>query len=482
MKKPQFRSIITLMKRSELYFTFILLPLDVAMFVLSFILAFYWRAHIETPFSTDIGLRTYLTYCLFLLPILIILFSLNGLYSRRNYTGYWQEFYSVLVSVSTTILILIVAIFLAKSLFFSRLILAFTWIVAVLTITLGRAFLRTFERYLLRFGVGVRNTILIGENEVTDKIARELSTQTNQSFRIIGLITTGERGSTRYKILGGLDEISKILKENKIDEIVLTDVAIPEKKLINLIQICEDKQIDFKYVPDIFKLMTTSFKSGLIGSTPVMELKKIPLDGWGRILKRIFDFIFAAILLIILSPFLLAVAILIKLTSRGPVIYSHERIGRDESKFKLNKFRSMRVDDGVKKGDAWTTAENEKRRTTPIGRFLRKSNIDELPQLWNICIGNMSFVGPRPEQPQFVEKFESEIPEYFRRHRVKSGLTGWAQVNGLKGDTSIKERVRYDIYYIENWSLRFDTKIIIKTLGLLIYEALFGKYEYRSRP
>src|SRR3989344_1119643 len=471
------------MKRSELYFTFILLPLDVAMFALSFVLAFYWRAHIEAPFLTDFGVRSYLLYCLFLSPILIALFALNGLYSRRNYTGIFQEFYAILVSVSTTILILIVAIFLSKSLFFSRLILAFTWILAVIIICTGRTILKILERYLLRFGIGVRNIILIGENEVTDKVIAELSLQTHRSFKIVGLITTGHNAkATDHEILGNIDEVAQILKLNEIDEIILTDTTISDKRLMDLIQICENRQIDFKYVPDIFKLMTTSFESGLIGSTPVMELKSIPLDGWGRILKRVFDFMFSALSLLILSPVFLIIAVLVKLTSHGRVIYSQERIGRDESKFKLFKFRSMRAEDKAKKSDAWTTAENERRRTTPIGKFLRKSNIDELPQLWNIVIGNMSFVGPRPEQPQFVEKFETEIPEYFRRHRVKSGLTGWAQVNGLKGDTSIKERVRYDIYYIENWSLWFDAKIIIKTLGLLIYEAFFGKYEYRPRP
>ncbi len=470
------------MKRSELFFTFVLLPLDVAMFILSFVLAFYWRAHIEAPFLTDFGLRSYLIYCLFLTPILIVLFALNGLYSRRNYTGYWQELYSILVSVSTTILILIVAIFLSKSLFFSRLILAFTWISAVAAIMFGRTVLRMFERYLLKHGIGVRNVILVGENEITDKIIDELSNQTARSFRIIGLVTTSNPKSTKNEILGSLEDISEIITANDVDEIILTDAAIPDKKLISLIQICEDEQIDFKYVPDIFKLMTTSFESGLVGSTPVMELQNIPLDGWGRISKRLFDLFFALVLLVILSPLMLLIAILVKITSRGNVIYSQERIGRDEGKFLLYKFRSMRVQtDNLKKSDGWTTAENEKRRTTPIGKFLRKTNIDELPQLWNIFIGDMSFVGPRPEQPQFVEKFEAEIPEYFRRHRVKSGLTGWAQVNGLKGDTSIKERVRYDIYYIENWSFWFDFKIIIKTIGLLIYETIFGKYEYRPR-
>ncbi len=466
------------MKRSELYFTFILLPLDVAMFVLSFAAAFYLRAHIETPLSTGSDLRQYLLYCLFLLPVLIILFSINGLYSRRNYNGYWHELYAVLSSVSTTILILIVIIFLSKSLFFSRLILAYTWILAVALISLGRVILRAFEKYLLRYNIGVRNVILVGGNGMTAKIVGELEHQTGQSFRIIGVVATSKANSTKYDDLGNIADIAKIIKLNPADEVICTDISIADEELMALIEVCENRRIDFKYVPDIFDLLTTNFQPSLIGSTLVMELKKTPLEGWGRISKRFFDIIAAAILLIILSPVFLLVAVLVKLTSRGPVIYRQERIGRDESRFWLYKFRSMRVEN-KKRGDAWTTAENEKRRTTLIGRFLRKTNLDELPQFWNIFVGNMSFVGPRPEQPQFVEKFESEIPEYFRRHRVKSGLTGWAQVNGLKGDTSIKERVRYDIYYIENWSLWFDFKIILKTIGLLVYETVFGKYEYR---
>ncbi|PIS08051.1 undecaprenyl-phosphate glucose phosphotransferase [Candidatus Berkelbacteria bacterium CG10_big_fil_rev_8_21_14_0_10_43_13] len=470
------------MKRSELFFSFVLLPLDVAMFVLAFITAFYLRAHIDLPLSAASDIKQYFLYSLFLLPVLIILFSINGLYSRRNYTGYWHELYSVLSSVSTTVLILIVVIFLSKSLFFSRLILAYTWILAVAFIALGRIILRSIEKYLLRYNVGVRNVILVGGNGMTAKIVSELENQTGQSFRIVGVVSTSKPNETKYDDLGKIADIAKIVKSNSVDEIVLTDVAIADTDLMKLIEVCESSRIDFKYVPDIFNVLTTNFQPSLIGTTYAMELKKTPLEGWGRISKRVFDFIIATLVLVILSPLFLIIAILVKLTSRGPIIYRQERVGRDETRFWLYKFRSMKLEKKATKIDAWTTAENEKRRTTLIGKFLRKTNLDELPQFWNILIGNMSFVGPRPEQPQFVDKFESEIPEYFRRHHVKSGLTGWAQVNGLKGDTSIKERIRYDIYYIENWSFWFDFKIIIKTIGLLVYETFFGKYEYRHRP
>ena len=214
-----------------------------------------------------------------------------------------------------------------------------------------------------------------------------------------------------------------------------------------------------------------------------MELKTIALDGWGRIAKRFFDIVFSIVCLIISSPFMLLVAIGTKLTSPGPIIYKQKRVGRDGKSFNFYKFRSMFADkcDTTERGSKWTTASDDQTRITPFGKFIRKTNLDELPQLWNVFIGNMSFVGPRPELPKFVDEFQKEIPEYFRRHRVKSGITGWAQVNGLKGDTSIPERVQFDIYYIENWSFWFDIKIAIKTVLLIIAEAFGGKYEYRDR-
>jgi exopolysaccharide biosynthesis polyprenyl glycosylphosphotransferase len=250
----------------------------------------------------------------------------------------------------------------------------------------------------------------------------------------------------------------------------------------NLIQLCYDFKVQFKFIPDIYSLMSLNFKPALLGTLPVMELNSLAIDGWGRIIKRVMDILFSLFLVILLSPVLLAIAILIKLTSRGPILYAHERVGRDEKPFKFYKFRSMYIDKSDFQGGVyWTTKNDDKTRITPVGRILRKTNLDELPQLWNILIGDMSFVGPRPEFPKHVERFEKEIPDYFRRHRVKTGLSGWAAVNGLKGDTSIEERVRYDIYYIENWSLWFDLKIIIKTFWLIVYEAFAGKIEYSSR-
>jgi exopolysaccharide biosynthesis polyprenyl glycosylphosphotransferase len=338
--------------------------------------------------------------------------------------------------------------------------------------------------YLLKFGIGRRNILLIGADNVTSFVANEIRKNPSLGMRVAGVASDDERSGEALKYLGNLSELSKIISEKQIDQVIASESKLSQTKIAQIIETCSDRSIALSFVPSIFGAMTISVKNDTIGSMPLLDVQTIALDGWGRIIKRICDIIFSALLLIVLSPILLIIVLLEKLTSRGPIFYSHDRIGRDGKKFKVYKFRSMYIDkcDFKDGGAKWTTAEDEKNRITPLGKIIRKTNIDELPQFWNILIGNMSFVGPRPEQPTFVEKFEREIPEYYKRHRVKSGLTGWAQVNGLKGDTSIPERVRYDMFYIENWSLWFDMKIVIKTIGLIIYEIFGGKYEYHTRP
>ena len=473
------------MKKSELFFAFILLPVDIAMIIASFILAYYFRIRWEImPAFSDIGLREYLRYCAYLLPAWIALLALNGLYYIKPVRSFFREAYRIVNASSTAMIFLVVVIFLTKTMFFSRLILVFTWVLSIIAIIFGRAIVHSAQKHLLKYGIGRRNVILVGDNHVSASIVSHLSQSGNREYQICGVVN-GDSKNSKFglKILGSTDEIASKIKQYNIDEIVLTDVGISKNKILDIIQICSDNKVTFKYVPDIFSLMTLNISSETIGSMPVMELKPIPLDGWGRIVKRIIDVVFSFLFLTIISPFLVIIAILEKITSTGPVFYWHDRIGRDGNKFRCYKFRSMYANkcDYSKGGSKWTTANDELTRITPLGRILRKTNLDEVPQFWNILRGDMSFVGPRPEQPKLVERFESEIPEYFRRHRVKAGLTGWAQVNGLKGDTSIKERVRYDIFYIENWSLWFDMKIIVKTIGLIIYEAFGGKSEYRSR-
>ena len=472
------------MKKSELFFAFILIPVDILMVAASFVIAYYLRFGLDasTELST-ISIFEYSHLSLYIIPLWIIIFALNDLYNTHIGKGLFNTFKRVFISNSVAILFLVLGIFFAKSLFFSRLILIFIWLLSIILVMFGRIIIKSLQFYLLRFGIGRRNVLLIGDNEVAEFITREIRKNSSLGLKIVGVINGEHLSKNSLKIIGALSDIENISKRYQIDEIILAETRLPRKKITDLIQFCANSNLTFKFIPDILAFMSLNTRSSTIGSMPVLELQTIALDGWGRIIKRIVDILFSLISLIILSPLILIVAIIQKLTSKGPVFYGHKRVGRDGSEFILYKFRSMYIDKcDFSAGSKWTTKNDEKNRITPFGLFLRKSNIDELPQFWNILIGNMSVVGPRPEQPKFVEKFNKEIPDYFKRHRVKSGLTGWAQVNGLKGDTSISERVRYDTFYIENWSLWFDAKIIIKTIWLVLYEIFIGKYEYSSRP
>ena len=472
-------AIISAMKRFELFFAFILLPLDIVMIISSFVLAFIIRNNFELA---PIAIDSYLRYAAFLLPVWLIMLVINGLYYVKNNHSFLNVFLRIVNVSSTTILFLIVAIFLSHTSDFSRLILVLTWVISILLISLGRLIVNVIQLSLLKYGVGARNLLLVGDNSVTQAIINRLNRK-DSGYIIKGVLNDdGAASAYGSRIIGSIEDLT-ILREKKIDEVVLTDPSISRKKVMFLIQACSDNNIVFKYVPDVFSIMSLSFTQSFIGPMPVLELRSIPLEGWGRIIKRLLDVVFSAVLLVVLSPLFLLLALAIKLTSNGPIIYANKRVGRDEKPFNFYKFRSMFFDrcdytDGTK----WTTREDEKTRITPIGLLLRKTNLDELPQLWNILLGDMSFVGPRPEFPKIVEKFEKEIPDYFRRHRVKAGLTGWAQVNGFKGDTSVKERVRFDVYYIENWSLWLDIKIVIRTFWLVLYETFAGKYEYRTHP
>jgi exopolysaccharide biosynthesis polyprenyl glycosylphosphotransferase len=234
----------------------------------------------------------------------------------------------------------------------------------------------------------------------------------------------------------------------------------------------EGLNIEFLLVPDVVEMMTNHVLLQEIDGLPLLRIKKVPLAGWNGLLKRTIDFSFALVGLIVFAPIFLLIALLIRLDSKGKIFYKQKRVGLDGHEFDMIKFRSMREGAEKKSGPVWAQPQDD--RVTRVGRFLRRFSIDELPQLWNVVKGEMSLIGPRPERPFFIEKFRGQIPRYLDRHRVKSGMTGWAQVNGLRGQAPIEERTEYDIYYIENWSLAFDVKIILKTLWTVI----LGKDSY----
>lgn len=473
------------MKRSELFFSFLLIPVDAAMIIASFVLAYYIRIKADIlPVNSDVSFKHYLFYVLYILPIWLVIFALSGLYKIARERNYFNDLYKIFVSNAFAILIFIVAIFFSRSFFFSRAILIIIPLLSVFLVFTARVIITSAQRHLYRYGWGVHGIIIIGNNKISHQLAREIIYVKRLGMKFLGIVNgLGDRGKhpEDLKILGNVEDLQNVIKKQHPDEVILTDVGINRDKILDIIQACSDANVSFKFISDVYSIVTTSGNSSVLAGFPVMELKTIALDGWGRIVKRLFDIVFSLICLAIASPLILVMSILEKITSPGPIIYSHERVGRDGKTFMLHKFRSMYTNAEYKVKKFWTDNDANDPRITPFGKIIRKTNLDELPQLWNVLVGNMSFVGPRPEQPRWVDKFQKDIPEYFRRHRVKSGLTGWAAVNGLKGDTSIKERVRFDIFYIENWTFWFDIKIIIKTVFLIIGEVFGGKYEYRDR-
>lgn len=468
------------MKRSELFFSFLHLPVDAAAIFLSFLLAYQLRVKTDIiPANTSVMLKDYLWSGVYLLPVWLVFFALAGLYKIDRERNLPNKFYKIFMSSSAAILLLIVYIFLGKISFFSRLILVYTWALSIILVFFGRIIIDQIRALLFRYDIGVRRILCIGANEVTQKIVALSNQRVSLGMKVIGVLNGENADDSGLKIIGNITDLESIIKKQHVDEVILTDMSIPEEKINQLVLICADNTIDFKFIPNTFFLITSHVNIKDLAGMPMMEIRSTPLDGWGRIVKRVWDIILSILSIILSSPLSLIAIIGTKLTSPGPILYSHDRIGRDGNKFRLYKFRSMRWEEcDFTDGKHWTKGTDP--RITTWGKILRKTNIDEIPQFFNVLKGDMSFVGPRPEQPAFVEKFQKEIPEYFRRHRVKSGLTGWAQVNGLKGDTSIKERVRYDIFYIENWSFWFDLKIVLQTITLIIKELIGGKYEYRN--
>ncbi len=469
------------MKKIELFFAFMTLPVDVAMLIASFLVSFLFRGNVQMGlpvFRSDIS--GYLTLATFYAPVAIIIFALNGLYNTKISAKNQFEAYKIFESNSVAMSLLVLVLFFSKTFEYSRVILALTWVLSILFVILGRKIIKSIQIYLLKYGIGTRNVILVGSDDLAKFTVREIKINSHLGFRYVGALSHNNK-SEEVKIIGNISDYKKLIEKFRVDEIVFCEYNIPNKTMREVIDYCGDKKISIKYIPAIAPDLALKAISASIGSMPMLEIKTTPLDGWGRIIKRGLDIFFSIIFLILFTPLIIIISILIKVTSKGPLFYTHSRVGRDNKIFKFYKFRSMYDDlcDWKEEGK-WTTEKDNTTRITPFGRILRKSNLDELPQLWNILKGDMSFVGPRPELPKLVEKFSFDNPEYLKRHRIKTGLTGWAQVNGLKGDTSVSERIRYDIYYVENWSVWFDFRIILSTLYLMIYELFKGKYEYRS--
>lgn len=339
----------------------------------------------------------------------------------------------------------------------------YVWVATIAMVLLTRFLHRAIWSGLHRAGVGRDRVLVVGSGAVAQDLIARIQRRPWLGYELVGVVddTPGRERARGVPVVGRTDSLGRLVDSLNVDEVV---IALPEAshgQIIDLVSDCQREGLSIKVFPDVFQILASEVHIGDLDGLPLLTVRDVALRGWRLTVKRAVDMVASAAALVVLSPLLVGLALLVKLDSQGPAFYLQERMGLDGRSFAMIKLRSMRSGAETGTGPVWAVREDP--RTTRLGRLLRRSNLDELPQLINVLLGQMSLVGPRPERPQFVADFRQLIPRYMERHRMKAGITGWAQVNGLRGDTSIEERTKYDLYYIENWSLLFDFKILAMT-------------------
>jgi len=402
-------------------------------------------------------------------------FYFQGLYQRRRLRSRFDELVRVVLAVmlATILLTAFLTFYRPSDFTYSRLFLPIFGAVDVVLVAFSRWLVSEIMRRIRRSGGNLHSVLIIGAGELGKRLAESLQAHTEYGFSIVGFLDDDPGKQQRrihgLPVLGTTQDLEVIAEEHQVDQVMIALPLSAHNRIVQLIPRCGQLLVEIKVVPDLLQYYVVRAGTEELDGLPIINLTQIPLEGWNQIVKRAFDIVGASLLVVATCWLFPIIAWLIKREDAGPAIYSQVRMGLDGRSFKLYKFRSMRTDSVSNGQGKWTRSDDP--RVTRIGAFLRRYDLDELPQLFNIVKGDMSLVGPRPEQPEFVERFKRRYPEYQARHRVRAGLTGWAQVNGLRGDTSIRQRVVHDLYYIENWSLALDLKILWRTFRLAFHEA-----------
>ena len=412
--------------------------------------------------------RRYALAAAAVLPVYLLVFQILKLYSRPQEGTFSGKIPRIIRACAFSVLIVLDISALLKNVIpFSNAVVLMSLATVTVLVLIERAVMFEFEIALARRSPPCHRTLILGAGEDASRLVEALSAEPRLRTRAVGVLALGgeqaHAGIPAPFLCGDYADLERVVAERRIDQVILTGHALSHEQTVALILFCEQRLIRFNMVPDLFRMLTSRMEFNLITGIPLLGISRWPLDQvWNRILKRAFDMAGALCGLVLAAPVMLVAALLIVRESPGPVFYVQERCGRRGRAFRLFKLRTMRPDAENARQPGWTVADDPRR--TRVGAWLRRYNIDELPQFWNVLRGDMSLVGPRPERPYFVEQFTPGIAHYMWRHVSKPGLTGWAQVNGLRGDTSIAERVKYDLYYLEHWSLAFDIKILIRTL------------------
>ena len=425
--------------------------------------------------------QVYFMALIFIVPIYLILYASFHLYVPKRIQGRRSELANICKANVIGLMLFTFVLFGLRrfvshlSYFSTKMILAF-FAANIILLEAERISIRIFLRSLRTNGYNQKHVLLIGYSRAAEGFIDRVSVNPEWGYHVQGILDDHRPAGFAYKkvqVLGPTNHLEDFLASNTLDEIAITLSIKEYSNLDQIVAACEKSGVHTKFIPDYNNIIPTIPYMEDLQGLPVIHIRHVPLTGvFNATMKRIVDIVGALFGLIVFSPLMLVTALLIKITSPGPVLFSQERIGLHNRPFKMYKFRSMEVQDPGRERSQWTTPHDP--RVTPVGRFIRKTSIDEMPQFFNVLIGNMSLVGPRPERPLFVEKFKEEIPRYMIKHQVRPGLTGWAQVNGYRGDTSITRRIEHDLYYIENWSLGFDFKIMFLT----VFKGFINKNAY----
>ena len=458
-----------MIKDNQKYFNRLHLLMDAVVVAVSYLLAWYIKfctifADTE-PGAGALDMETYFSFLYFVVPEYIILYYFFNLYAPKRATRRKYELEGIIKANAVGIVFFIVFLYMIKQQDFSRFMMGAFFVINIVFAAVYRTLIRNLLLYFRKKGYNLKYILLIGYSRAAEEYITRINANPQWGYVVRGILDDRIPSGTIYKgvrVVGRIANIRYILPENSLDEIAITLALKDYDRLEAIVDLCEKSGVHTKFIPDYNSLVPSHpYTEDLMG-LPVINIRYVPLTNtlnW--VSKRAVDITGALAGIVISSPIMLLAALAVRFTSRGPVIFKQERVGLHNKIFQTYKFRTMEMQKASAEEKAWTVKDDP--RVTGIGKFLRSTSLDELPQLFNILVGEMSLVGPRPERPQFVEKFKEEIPRYMIKHQVRPGLTGWAQINGYRGDTSIRKRVEYDLYYIENWTMGMDFKIMFLT-------------------
>lgn len=472
-----------MIKNNQQHFNRLHVVLDAIVVMLSYVIAWWikFSSGIVNPEIGVLSFNFYMKALILIVPLYLLLYYAFNLYTPKRVQGRRLELSNIIMANTIGILIVFAGFFLVLSYSedaknFSRSMFVCFYIINIILEEIERLFIRAILRSVRKKGYNLKHILLVGYSKAAEQYIDRIKQNPQWGYDVQGILDDNIARGTVYKgvkVIGSTGNLEYILPENKLDEIAITLGLEEYYKLNKIVAECEKSGVHTKFIPDYGNIIPTRpYTEDLLG-LPVINIRYVPLSNtFNALIKRLTDIIGAVICIIIFSPVMLVSAILVKTTSKGPLIFKQERVGLHNKPFQMYKFRTMYVQTEEEERKGWTQKNDP--RVTSVGRFLRKTSLDEFPQLFNVLKGDMSLVGPRPERPQYVEKFREEIPRYMIKHQVRPGMTGWAQVNGYRGDTSIRKRIEHDLYYIENWTLGLDIKILFLT----VFKGFINKNAY----